>query len=96
MDINAVNKLISAFGFPIALTIALCVFIYIIYKDSIKREEWLRADAKVREDALRQELSKSKEVNAKAIEALALYAERLGGIEKDIKEVKQAVETLIE
>ena len=70
-------NLISQFGFPIAAVFAMGAFIWVIYKRS-----------EAREDKLTEELSKSQNINAKAIETLAIYNERLGNIESDVKTIK--------
>lgn len=44
-----------------------------------------------REEKLYEQLEESRKVNAQAIATIALYAERLGVIEEDIKEIKQDV-----
>lgn len=80
MDIAVVLELIGTVGFPIAVCIALGWFIYKIYKASEKREE-----------ALRGEIQENRAINAEAIKTLALYAERLGNIETDVKEIKDIV-----
>lgn len=41
MDIVAIGELVSSLGFPIALVVALCFFIWTIYQQSVKREERL-------------------------------------------------------
>lgn len=73
-------QLIGQVGFPIALCIAMGAFIWIIYKRS-----------EVREDKLTAELSKSQDINAKAIETLAVYNERLGNVEADVKVIKENI-----
>lgn len=78
------TELISTVGFPIALVIAMGWFIWKIYKKSEQRE-----------DALRSQIVESQRVNAEAIKTITLYAERLGNIENDIKDVKQDVNTLL-
>jgi hypothetical protein len=80
MDITIILELIGTVGFPIAAVIVLCWFIYKIYKASEKREE-----------ALRGEIQENRAINAEAIKTLALYAERLGNIESDVKEIKDIV-----
>ena len=80
MDYTIFVELIGTVGLPIALVIAMGMFIYKIYKKSEERE-----------DALREQISNCQLTNAEAIKTLALYAERLGVIESDIKEVKQDV-----
>lgn len=80
MDVSIFAELISNLGLPVALIIAMGVFIFMLYKDSVKRE-----------DKLTEEISETREVNAKAIETIALYAERLTVIETDVKEIKDIV-----
>ena len=84
MDIPTIVELISAVGFPIAAVIALCWFIWKIYK---KREQ--------REDALRAQIVEGQRINAEAIHTITLYAERLTTIEEDVKTVKHDVNILI-
>jgi hypothetical protein len=80
MDINTVTELITNLGFPIALVIAMGFFIWKIYQQSVKREE-----------KLMQEITENRLVNEQAIETLALYAERIGVIEADIKDIKSII-----
>ena len=56
------------------------IFIFKLYKDSVKREANLTA-----------ELAENRKVNTQAIETIALYAERLTVIETDVKEIKDIV-----
>ena len=80
MDVAMFIELISTVGLPIALVIAMGVFIYKLYKDSVIREEKLTA-----------QIDESRQINAKAIETLSLYSERLGTIETEVKEIKNIV-----
>ena len=80
MEFTMILEIIGTLGFPIAAVIALCWFIYKIYKASEKREA-----------ELREEIKDSQLINAEAIKTLALYAERLGNIESDVKEIKEIV-----
>ena len=84
MQIPLFVELITTFGLPVALVIVMCWFIWRIYKKSEQRE-----------DALRSQIIESQKVNAQAIQTITLYAERLGVIEEDIKEVKQDVNLLL-
>ena len=77
MDINTITSLIGTVGFPIVCCLALGFFIWRVYQQSVKREE-----------KLMEEIAENRAVNDKAIETLALYAERLGVIEEDVKEIK--------
>ena len=84
MDIAAIGSLISTVGFPITAVIALCFFIYRIYKASENREALLM-----------DEIQKTREVNAQAIETIAHYAEKLDTIQNDIKDIKTDVTILM-
>ena len=75
-----IGELISNFGFPIALVIAMGFFIWKMYKQSITRE-----------DKLMNEIAECRVVNDKAIETLSVYAERLSVIETDVKEIKNLI-----
>lgn len=80
MDARLIIELISAVGFPITACLILGWFIFKIYK---KGEE--------RETALRTEIDECQEINKEAIKTLALYAERLGIIENDVREIKEDI-----
>jgi heme/copper-type cytochrome/quinol oxidase subunit 2 len=81
MELTALIELIPTLGFPIVLVIALGWFIYKIYKDTTTA-------SKEREEKLYQEIAKNQEINARAIETITLYADRLDVIQKDISEIK--------
>lgn len=80
MEIGVITELIATLGFPIALVIAMGFFIWRIYQQSVEREEKLMA-----------EIAENRVVNEKAIETLTVYAERLGTIESDVKEIKNII-----
>ena len=77
MDANVFVELISSVGLPIALVIAMGIFIYKIYIQSVKRE-----------DVLMEEIKATREINADAIETIAHYSEKLEVIQNDINEIK--------
>lgn len=85
-------NVISTLGFPAACVVAMAAFIFHIYKQTTKEYaanmEKVQARCKEREDKLYTELAKSQEVNSKAIETIAHYAEKLDVIQKDISEIK--------
>lgn len=85
-------EIISTLGFPIACVVAMGAFIFHIYKQTTKENaenmENVQARCKEREDKLYDELALSREVNSKAIETIAHYAEKLDVIQKDISEIK--------
>ena len=80
MDIAMIGDLISNFGFPIVLVLAMGLFIWKMYQQSVTREE-----------KLMNELAECRVVNEKAIETLSVYAERIGVIEADVKEIKSII-----
>ena len=80
MDIAMIGDLISNFGFPIVLVLAMGLFIWKMYQQSVTRE-----------DKLMNEIAECHVVNDKAIETLSVYAERIGVIEADVKEIKSII-----
>lgn len=80
METNTIIEVIQNVGFPIFIVLALGYFIWQLYKQSVKREETLYI-----------EISKSREVNEKAIDTIARYAEKLETIQNDIKEIKNDI-----
>ena len=80
VEVGVFTELITTLGLPIALVIAMGAFIYKLYKDSVKREE-----------KLTEEITENRKINAKAIETLALYTDRLGVIETDVREIKDMI-----
>lgn len=80
MELATVIELITTVGFPITCVLALGIFVWHIYKQSV-----------VREDKLMAEITENRLVNEKAIETIAQYAERLTHIEETITEVRNDV-----
>lgn len=80
MDATIITDLITNLGLPIALIIAMGFFIYKLWQESVKRES-----------KLYDELAACREVNSKAIETIALYADKLDTMEQDIKVIKEDV-----
>lgn len=80
MTIEMITSLITTLGLPVVLILAMGWFIFKLWQQSAEREQ-----------KLYEELTKSREVNEKAISTLALYAERLTVIEEDVKEIKQNI-----
>lgn len=80
MDVTLILEIIATVGFPITACLVLGWFIFKIYKKSEDRET-----------ALRSEISECQEINREAIKTLALYAERLGVIENDVREIKEDI-----
>lgn len=77
MDVAAWADLVKNLGLPIVLIGAMGWFIFKLWKQSAEREKVLYA-----------EIEKSRDVNEKAIETIAQYAEKLGDIQEDVKIIR--------
>ena len=77
MDIVA---LITNLGFPIACVIALGIFVYKLWQQSVEREK-----------VLMQEITENRLVNQKFAEIIAGYDVTLGEIKSDVKEIKETL-----
>lgn len=91
MDITFWETAIATFGFPIVMVGVFIWFIYQIYKHQREDRERHNQESAAREERLYNEILECRAVNNKAIETLSLYAERLGVIESDVKEIKDIV-----
>jgi hypothetical protein len=80
MDINMFIELIGTIGFPIACVLALGIFVYKLWQQSVQREQTLMT-----------EIAENRLVNEKAIETIAHYADRLDAIQADIGEIKNDI-----
>lgn len=83
MDLTVFTEFITTLGFPIACVIALGVFVFKIYNQSVDREGKLMI-----------EIAENRKVNEKAIDTIAHYAEKLDTIQEDIKEIKTDITIL--
>lgn len=83
MDIKSMTDLISTLGFPIVLVLAMGWFIYKLWQQSVDRET-----------KLYEELAESRNINSKAIDTIAAYAEKLESIQNDVTTIKLEVESL--
>lgn len=92
MEVSMIVEIITTVGFPIVCVGAMAWFIYHIYcnmtKENAANMEKVQERCKEREDKLYEEIKENREVNAKAIETIAHYAEKLEDIQQDIKEIK--------
>lgn len=84
MDLTVFIELISSLGFPIAVVIAMGLFIYKLYKASEAREE-----------KLMNEIAENRKINADAIATIGRYADSLTTIEQDIKEIKTDLDIIM-
>lgn len=85
-------ELLPSVGFPILCCLVLGFFVYKIYQDTTKQNkenmDKIQARCQEREDKLYQEIAKQNEINGRAIETIAHYAEKLETIQEDIKDIK--------
>lgn len=99
MDTNVVSELISTVGFPITCVIALAYFAFYMVKKSNESAaaamEKLQNRSEEREKILYQEIRENREINAKAIETIAHYSDRLDTIQHDIQEIKEDIAAVI-
>lgn len=95
MEVGAIIEIISTLGFPIACVVVMGLFIYKIYvqttEDNKANMEKVQNRCQEREDKLYAEIAENRKVNNKAIETIALYAERLTHMETSIEEIKTDV-----
>lgn len=80
MDVTVWTDIVTTLGLPIALVIAMGLFIYKLWQQSAEREKTLYS-----------ELERSRTINEKAIETIAQYAEKLGDIQSDVKAIKEDI-----
>lgn len=80
MDIAVWTELVQTLGLPVVLIGAMGWFIFKLWKQSAEREKTLYT-----------ELENSRKVNEKAIDTIAQYAEKLGAIQADVKEIKSDI-----
>ena len=92
MDVTTLTQLVTTLGFPIVAVIAMAWFIYQIYvkttEDNAANMEKVQNRCAEREDKLYQEIKENRDINAKAIETIAKYAEKLEVIQTDVNEIK--------
>lgn len=73
-------EVVGTVGFPIAVAIALGFFIWVIYKQSVAREE-----------KLMNEITENRVINTKFAEIIAQYEITLGEIKEDVKDIKDTL-----
>lgn len=99
MDANTVTQLVTNLGFPIVCVLAMGYFIFHIYKtttaENKENMEKVQARCAEREEKLFEEIKLNREVNAKAIETIAHYADRLEVIQNDVSEIKSDINILM-
>ena len=96
MEMANITELISSFGFPIACVIALGWFAFYMVKKITEDMEQMRARCDAREEKLYEEIKENREVNARAIETISKYAEKLDAIQHDVNDIKTDITILTE
>ena len=95
MEMNTIISLIGTVGFPIVACLVMGWFIFKIYKNTTAENaanmQAVQERCAAREEKLYAEIEKCHEINAKAIATIAVYTERLGVVEQDVRDIKQAV-----
>lgn len=99
MEASKLIELITNVGFPIVCVVAMGWFIYKIYCNmnvqNAENMEKVQERCKEREEKLYEEIKENREVNARAIETIAHYAERLDVIQQDIHDIKSDIEVIM-
>ena len=89
------TSLVSTVGFPIVCCGVMAWFIFQVFKkttdESQRNMERVQERCREREERLYEEISKNREVNAKALETIKLYAERLTHIETSVEHIQNDV-----
>ena len=100
MDVNMIIDTIKNLGFPIAVVIAMGFFIYKMFQkittDNAKNMEQMQTRCQAREEKLYEEIKENREVNAKAIETIAKYSEKLDVIQHDVNDIKTDITIITE
>ena len=81
MDLGTITELIATLGFPIVCVLALGVFVYKLWQQSVTREE-----------KLMEEITENRLVNTKFAEIIAGYEITLGEIKTDVKDIKDTLQ----
>lgn len=99
MEFASIVDAISNVGFPIALCVVFGWLVYTMGKNQLDKYKediiHIKNEGKEREEALMNEIRENREINAKAIDTIAQYADKLDNIQTDIKEIKQDVSLLM-
>lgn len=80
MELSLLPELIATLGFPIVCVLALGIFVYKLWQQSVTREE-----------KLMEEITENRLVNTKFAEIIAGYDITLGEIKSDVKEIKETL-----
>lgn len=97
--IDSFIKVFETFGLPVALIVVLLFVIWQMGKmqneTAAKNMKAVQDRCKEREEVLMGELKENRQINAKAIETIAHYAEKLDVIQQDIHDIKHDVSLIM-
>lgn len=92
---GTLTSAIGTLGFPIVCVIAMAWFIFYMVKKTnetnAQNMENLQNRCLAREEKLYEEIKENREINAKAVATITLYAEKLDDIQSDVKEIKETI-----
>ena len=95
---NEIVSIIGTVGFPIAACLVMGWFIFKIYKNTTAENaanmEAVQKRCAEREDKLYEQIAECQRINGEAIATITLYAERIGNIETDLREIKSEVDNI--
>lgn len=95
MEIATIIELVSGVGFPIAACVGMGFFIWHMVKRTSETNaanmEKLQNRCIDRENKLYDEIKECREINGRAIETIAHYAEKLDTIQQDVREIKNDI-----
>lgn len=80
MDLATMTELIATLGFPIVCVLALGIFVFKLWQQSVQREEKLMS-----------EITENRLVNTKFAEIIAKYEITLDEMKTDIKDIKDTL-----
>ena len=80
MEIGVILELISTIGFPITCVLALGIFVFKLWQQSVDREK-----------ALMNEITENRLVNQHFAEIIGKYEVELGEIKTDVREIKDTL-----
>lgn len=85
MELSLIPELIATLGFPIVCVLALGIFVYKLWQQSVSREE-----------KLMEEITENRLINTQFAEIIAEYKVTLGEIKDDVKDIKHNLQIVNE
>lgn len=81
MELSLIPELIATLGFPIVCVLALGIFVFKLWQQSVTREE-----------KLMEEITENRLINTQFAEIIAEYKVTLGEIKTDVKDIKDSLQ----